>query len=144
MELTKMKHGPFTSHLDTTMSFLNRIVSKYPEEDTISFLGEEKEKLHTTIQSLGEHITRGKAKLEDLWSNDSRMVFELSSVFIHRGSSPSWGHYFFYTRHLPDKPESWFKMNDSQVTAVSKEEVLADSTNSTANAYLVGTPSSRF
>jgi hypothetical protein len=28
-------------------------------------------------------------------------------------------------------------MNDSQVTAVSKEEVLADTTDSTANAYLV-------
>lgn len=67
--------------------------------------------------------------------------YELTSVFIHRGTSPSWGHYFFYTRHLPHDPDSWFKLNDSDVSMVSKNEVLADTTDTTngnANAYLVG------
>ena len=58
-------------------------------------------------------------------------------VFIHRGSSPSWGHYFFYSRNLPDHPDSWFKYNDSDVSEVLKDEVLADTTGSTANPYLV-------
>jgi len=131
------EHTSFMGHLDTAISFIDRLPLDYPKDDVCSFLGEEKEKLRATVQTLGEQITRSKAQLEELWSTDSRMAYELSSVFIHRGSSPSWGHYFFYTRNLPDKPDSWFKMNDSQVTAVSKEEVLADSTNSTANAYLV-------
>ena len=65
--------------------------------------------------------------------------YELTSVFIHRGSSPSFGHYFFYSRNLPSEPDSWFKYNDSDVSAVSKDEVLADTTGSTANPYMVRT-----
>ena len=67
----------------------------------------------------------------------SAPAYELTTVFIHPGSSPSWGHYFFYSRNLPDHPESWFKYNDSDVSKVSKDEVLADTTGSTANPYMV-------
>ena len=129
--------GSYMNHLDTAKSFLEQLPRKYPGRAVVEFLGSENEKLRTTLQALGESVTRCKAQLEELWSQESSMIYELSSVFIHRGSSPSWGHYFFYTRHLPDRPDSWFKMNDSEVTAVTKEEVLADTTDSTANAYLV-------
>jgi ubiquitin carboxyl-terminal hydrolase 25 len=133
----RKKHGSYMKHMDTAIPFLNQLPCEYPGKDVANFLGGEREKLRSMVQALGERVTRCKAQLEELWAKESKMVYELSSVFFHRGSSPSWGHYFFYTRHLPDKPDSWFKMNDSQVTAVSKEEVLADTTDSTANAYLV-------
>ena len=78
-----------------------------------------------------------KHELEDIWKNDSEAVYQLTSVFIHRGSSPSFGHYFFYSRNLPDYPDQWFKYNDSSVSIVSKDEVFADTTGSTANPYMV-------
>jgi ubiquitin carboxyl-terminal hydrolase 25/28 len=86
-----------------------------------------------------------KNRLEGLWSGqeDQKYAYELTSVFIHRGTSPSWGHYFFYSRNLPDKPDEWFKYNDSDVTAIGKQEVLADTTGDTANPYLVSTSSTR-
>jgi ubiquitin carboxyl-terminal hydrolase 25 len=124
-------------HMDIAISFLNQLPYDYVGNEVANFLGNERVKLHSMMQTIGERVTRCKAQLEEQWAQESKMVYELSSVFVHRGSSPSWGHYFFYTRHLPDKPDSWFKMNDSQVTSVSQEEVLADTTDSTANAYLV-------
>lgn len=78
-----------------------------------------------------------KAQLEDIWKDENQASYELTSVFIHRGESPSWGHYFFYSGNLPDHPDEWFKYNDSDVSVVSKSEVLADTTGSTANPYLV-------
>lgn len=89
------------------------------------------------IEKLRERVKTLKDELEDLWASSRTVEYELTSVFIHRGSSPSWGHYFFYSRHLPDAPDSWFKYNDSDVSLVSKDEVLADTTGSTANPYLV-------
>jgi len=83
------------------------------------------------------HAAELKLQLEDIWKNESQALYELTSVFIHRGESPSWGHYFFYSRNLPDHPDEWFKYNDSDVSVVSKDEVLADTTGSTANPYLV-------
>lgn len=83
------------------------------------------------------NATQLKARIEDIWKDDTSAAYELTSVFIHRGSSPSWGHYFFYSRNLPDNPDQWFRYNDSDVTVVSKDEVLADTTGSTANPYMV-------
>ena len=78
-----------------------------------------------------------KEQIEQIWKDETAAAYELTSVFIHRGSSPSWGHYFFYSRNLPEQPDSWFKYNDSDVSKVPKEEVLADTTGSTANPYMV-------
>lgn len=78
-----------------------------------------------------------KEQLEDVWKDDKSAPYELASVFIHRGSSPSWGHYFLYSRNLPHDADEWFKYNDSDVSAVPKEEVFADTTGSTANPYMV-------
>lgn len=95
-----------------------------------------------------DHITREiaecraraaelKAQLEAIWADESRAEYELASVFVHRGPTPTFGHYFIYQRWLPDHKDEWFKYNDSDVSLATKEEVLADTTGSTANPYLV-------
>ncbi len=93
--------------------------------------------LHTEIEELHPEIGSLKSELEEIWENERKVPYELTSVFIHRGSTPTFGHYFFYSRNLPDSPDQWFKYNDSEVSVISKEEVLADTTGSTANPYLV-------
>jgi ubiquitin carboxyl-terminal hydrolase 25/28 len=108
------------------------------------FLNRERVALSKTITDSREQATKLKEQLEELWRDDGSAEYELCSVFIHRGTSPSWGHYFFYSRNLPDDPDSWFKYNDSDVSVVSKEEVLADTTGSTANPYLVSVSSHSF
>lgn len=89
------------------------------------------------VDELRSKAIKLKEELESIWRTETKAPYELTSVFVHRGASPSWGHYFFYSRHLPDQPDAWFKYNDSDVTEVSKDEVLADTTGSTANPYLV-------
>lgn len=100
-------------------------------------IGNESKRLEDELKSLRAEVSGLKQELEALWKDEQMAEYELTSVFIHRGSSPSWGHYFFYARNLPDKPDEWFKYNDSTVTMAKKEEVLADTTGSTANPYLV-------
>jgi ubiquitin carboxyl-terminal hydrolase 25/28 len=100
-------------------------------------MNREQDMLKVEIEEARARVTQLKADLEEIWKDDVEAAYELTSVFMHRGSSPSWGHYFFYSRHLPDQPDSWFKYNDSDVSVVSKDEVLADTTGSTVNPYLV-------
>jgi ubiquitin carboxyl-terminal hydrolase 25/28 len=107
------------------------------EDDFLQHLTEEQSRVGEEISQLRIRIDSLKNELEFLWKDSTEAAYELTSVFIHRGSSPSWGHYFFYSRHLPENPDSWFKYNDSDVCVVSKDEVLADTTGSTANPYLV-------
>lgn len=107
------------------------------EEELIQQLREEQARIRQEIDGLRHRIDVLKNDLETLWADSHEVAYELTSVFIHRGSSPSWGHYFFYSRHLPGSPDSWFKYNDSDVTVVEKQDVLADTTGSTANPYLV-------
>lgn len=106
-------------------------------EDVVAQLNEEQALVKVEIDDLRSRVVRLKEDLESLWLTETNAPYELTSVFVHRGSSPSWGHYFFYSRNLPDHPDSWFKYNDSNVSEVSKDEVLADTTGSTANPYLV-------
>ena len=136
-----LQYAPFAPSLAGTASFLGspKFIAKVAAIDP---------SLATSLQTESQHVadllereraraTLLKTKLEDLWRNDVSAAYELTSVFIHRGSSPSWGHYFFYSRHLPDNPDSWFKYNDSDVSVVSKDEVLRDTTGDTANPYMV-------
>lgn len=129
--------GPAAAALSSTRDFLSKIVLADIDDELIFDMGEEQTFLEDEIQNLRTRIKELKDQLENIWRDETKVAYELTSVFIHRGSSPSWGHYFFYSRHLPDAPDSWFKYNDSDVTIVSKDEVLADTTNSTANPYLV-------
>ncbi|KAJ4470797.1 hypothetical protein J3R30DRAFT_3408070 [Lentinula aciculospora] len=93
--------------------------------------------VQTEIHRLRTRIPQLKAQLESLWVDNKEVEYELTSVFIHRGSSPSFGHYFFYSRNLPEKPDAWFKYNDEDVSEVGKEEVFRDTTGETANPYLL-------
>ena len=107
------------------------------DEGFLERVREEKAKIQDEIAKLRERASELKTLLEDIWKDEKRAEYDLTAVFIHRGSSPSFGHYFIYQRWLPDHPDQWFKYNDSDVSVVSKEEVLADTTGSTANPYLV-------
>ena len=137
--------GSYWTTIDHTHSFLSKLDGiPVPGLDTelLNHVANERDLLKSEIEHLGVRARILKGELENIWQDETEVAYELTSVFIHRGSSPSWGHYFFYSRHLPDSPDSWFKYNDSDVTVVSKDEVLGDTTGSTANPYLVCHPSS--
>ena len=106
------------------------------DDQLLSDLSAERDYVSDELDMLRASAASLKQELEDIWREEHEAVYELTSVFIHRGSTPQWGHYFFYSRHLPENPDSWFKYNDSEVGVVPKEEVLADTTGSTANPYM--------
>jgi len=138
--LTEHKHAPFGACLDSTLNFLTKqenVVLPQLDDELVAQLNNEQEVIKTEVEELRNEIVRLKKALEDIWKDDTTFAYELTSVFIHRGSSPSFGHYFFYSPNLPDRPEEWFKYNDSTVTEVAKGEVLADTTGSNANPYLL-------
>lgn len=137
--LTEEKPVTYHSALTDTCNFLSKfeLSNEDMDDETISELLAEPPLIEDEISSLRTEEASLKAELELLWADDKQAEYELTSVFIHRGSSPSFGHYFFYSRHLPSNPDSWFKYNDSEVTEVTKQEVLADTTGSTANPYLL-------
>ncbi|GLB43607.1 putative peptidase C19 family protein [Lyophyllum shimeji] len=136
------KDGAYLSALENTSNWLSKVGTSETDldmldDDLLFQLHSEQGLLRTEIDELRARADRLKEELEAIWRDSTEIAYELTSVFIHRGSSPSFGHYFFYSRHLPDHPDSWFKYNDSDVTVVSKDEVLADTTGSTANPYLL-------
>ncbi|TFK56339.1 cysteine proteinase [Heliocybe sulcata] len=137
--LTQGRHAPYGQRLSDTHEFLTDHRAYLPEggDDLLAHLKRDEEQLQVKLDRLRAHAVELKKDLEAVWENDREAAYELTSVFIHRGTSPSWGHYFFYSRHLPDRPDEWFKYNDSSVSAVSKEEVLRDTTGDTANPYLL-------
>jgi len=135
--LTHSKHAPFAAALNSTLGFLSKQEGVQLDEDLIAQLNQEQVYVNAEIEELRSSVVKLKEELESIWSTETKVPYELTSVFVHRGASPSWGHYFFYSRNLPDQPDVWFKYNDSDVTEVSKDEVLADTTGSTANPYLL-------
>jgi len=135
--LTHDKHAPFDTALNSTRGFLSKQEAVQLDEDLMAQLSKEHDYIKAEIDELRSKVVKLKDELESIWHADTKTPYELTSVFVHRGASPSWGHYFFYSRNLPDHPDLWFKYNDSDVTEVSKDEVLADTTGSTANPYLL-------
>ncbi|KAF8973501.1 hypothetical protein BDZ97DRAFT_1648272 [Flammula alnicola] len=138
--LIEGKDSPFVTSLEHTRGFLLKLQSgSVPgiDAELLQQLDDETIRVRAEIDRLRARVDLLKEELESIWNDCTEAAYELTSVFIHRGSSPSWGHYFFYSRHLPESPDSWFKYNDSDVTVVSKDEVLADTTGSTANPYLL-------
>ncbi|KAI0801543.1 cysteine proteinase [Fomes fomentarius] len=137
--LTQGKHAPFAPALAHIADFLSQQTTlELPaDESLVSSLRTEEAFITEQLRVEREKTSRLKQQLEDIWKDETSAAYELTSVFIHRGSSPSWGHYFFYSRNLPDHPDQWFKYNDSDVSQVSKDEVLADTTGSTANPYML-------
>ncbi|KAK2461522.1 hypothetical protein APHAL10511_005985 [Amanita phalloides] len=131
---------PYWSTIENTHLFLSKldgILLSGLDVQLLNQMENERDLLKSEVESMRGRAKTLKEELENIWQDDTEVAYELTSVFIHRGSSPSWGHYFFYSRHLPDSPDSWFKYNDSDVTIVTKDEVLADTTGSTANPYLL-------
>jgi len=138
--LSEGKDAPYALSLLHTSKFLGGLqANQMPgiDDELLHQLDEEQQRIRFDIDGLRARIEALKEELEMLWNDCREAAYQLTSVFIHRGSSPSFGHYFFYSRHLPDAPDSWFKYNDSDVSLVSKDEVLADTTGSTANPYLL-------
>lgn len=107
------------------------------DSELSEYLESEKEHVSVELEGARSEAKTHKEELEKLWADSSDAEYELCSVFIHRGNSPSWGHYFFYSRDLPNNPDQWYKYNDSEVTLVGKDEIFKDTTGSTANPYLV-------
>ncbi|EKM83956.1 hypothetical protein AGABI1DRAFT_67056 [Agaricus bisporus var. burnettii JB137-S8] len=138
--LSEGKNSPFAMSIEQSIGFLSGLENGSEigvDDDLLFHLNQERTHVLDEIELLRQRAKTLKDELEELWNTSRKVEYELTSVFIHRGSSPSYGHYFFYSRHLPDAPDSWFKYNDSDVSLVSKEEVLADTTGSTANPYLL-------
>ncbi|KAG8912155.1 ubiquitin-specific protease ubp2 [Tulasnella sp. 417] len=136
-ELTKGTGIPYDKALTNTYNLITH-QNLFPlDADLLHDLETESELLKAELAQCREEAASLKAALEDLWKDSRNVEYELSSVFIHRGSSPSFGHYFFYARDLPDNPDKWLKYNDQDVASVPKAEVLADTTGSTANPYLL-------
>ncbi|KAG6836077.1 hypothetical protein H0H93_011620 [Arthromyces matolae] len=133
------KDVPFLTAIENTATFVNMLGpdADITDEELRTTLTDEQRILRDEIDALRQEASSLKEELEGVWRDNSEIAYELTSVFTHRGSSPSFGHYFFYSRNLPNQPDSWFKYNDSDVTVVPKEEVLADTTGSTANPYLL-------
>lgn len=141
LNVSLSKHAPFTSALSNTHDILKGLQETMllPELDDqlLCDLSAERAYVSDELDMLRASAASLKQELEDIWRDEHEAVYELTSVFIHRGATPQWGHYFFYSRHLPENPDSWFKYNDSEVSVVPKDEVLANSTGSTANPYMV-------
>ncbi|TBU41273.1 cysteine proteinase [Dichomitus squalens] len=137
--LTQGKHAPFASAFANTVDYLSKqtAINLPPDDELLVSLSSEESLIEEQLRTDREKMATLKQQIEDTWKDETSAAYELTSVFIHRGSSPSWGHYFFYSRNLPDRPDEWFKYNDSDVSAVSKDEVLADTTGSTANPYML-------
>ena len=60
---------------------------------------------------------------------NNKLVYQLYGVIIHKGLSLESGHYYSYVRN--DKNHKWYKMNDTSVLEVHKDEVLS------AQAYML-------
>ncbi|KZV90932.1 cysteine proteinase [Exidia glandulosa HHB12029] len=142
--LTQGKHAPYTGALQHTLNFLKGQEAIELESDVddklVAFLNSEQGVLEDETKTLRARIATLVEQREALWATvpaSPQADYELTSVFVHRGSGPSWGHYFFYSRNLPDKPDEWFKYNDSDVTIATRDEVLRDTTGDTANAYML-------
>ncbi|CAE6464645.1 unnamed protein product [Rhizoctonia solani] len=137
--LGQVENNKLTASIDGSKKFLYAIKDEHVDidDDLLAHLKEEVLSIEEEIADKRTRCQQLKEQLEAFWKDEREAEYHLASVFIHRGTSPSFGHYFFYSRHLPEKPDEWFKYNDSEVTAVSKDEVLADGTGSTANPYLL-------
>ncbi|CAE6436195.1 unnamed protein product [Rhizoctonia solani] len=137
--LGQVDSNKLTASIDGVKKFLYTIKDEHVDVDDelLAHLKEEVISIEDEIADKRARCQQLKEQLEAFWKDEREAEYHLSSVFIHRGTSPSFGHYFFYSRHLPGKPDEWFKYNDSEVVAVSKDEVLADGTGSTANPYLL-------
>ncbi|KAK9727888.1 ubiquitin-specific protease ubp2 [Basidiobolus ranarum] len=99
------------------------------------------EVLTKAAQNAKDQVANAESKIKEL-EGESQLLFEdlqedeyvLHAVFIHQGEA-TYGHYWIYIYDFTD--DKWYKYNDANVTEVAESEVLADTTNSTANPYCI-------
>lgn len=137
-ELTKSKihlepskaFGDLFTHL-ANQPDLNDVLTTELAEDTVA----EARDCSDEIDSLKLTITTTRASIEALWSACQDVVYQLSAVFIHRGTASS-GHYFIYQRDSK-RPERWLKYNDSIVTDIDPNEEIFRETTGDQNPYFL-------
>ncbi|EJU02532.1 cysteine proteinase [Dacryopinax primogenitus] len=139
--LTQDSSGSFLQAMDFTRKFLDeqkQVDIPAWNTEASQTLESERHALNRRIEELRARAASLKEELEAVWADEKAAEYELCSVFIHRGKrNHAFGHYWLYSRVLPDHPDNWYKYNDSTITAVKKSDVLGDLTGSTANPYLL-------
>nr|ODN88380.1 hypothetical protein L203_02993 [Cryptococcus depauperatus CBS 7841] len=109
--------------------------------DLLDALNEEASEVDKEIEELQQSLPRLKARMNEIWKeeqeNDEDCVYELVSVFMHRGRTSGSGHYWTYQAHLPEQSDEFYSYNDEKVAVVPASEVLQDRTGSDANPALL-------
>ncbi|GAA6047543.1 hypothetical protein JCM3770_005799 [Rhodotorula araucariae] len=91
--------------------------------------------LEAEIDALQRRVAEVRDEISRVWSGaEAGTRYELTAVFIHRGTALS-GHYYIYQRDHRN-PERWLRYNDSVVSEVDKDEVFREMTGDT-NAYFL-------
>jgi ubiquitin carboxyl-terminal hydrolase 25/28 len=104
------------------------------DSDFSQFLGEEADRVEKESKEALKEIAALKASVEELWKDEKRMEYVLTSVFMHRGEA-SHGHYFLNQRKLTPQDQepssTWFKYNDQTVMQVNWSDVHRDQSGAT-------------
>ncbi|BGP36249.1 ubiquitin-specific protease ubp2 [Rhodotorula kratochvilovae] len=91
--------------------------------------------LEAEIDALQSRVGELREEIKRVWSDkEEQTTYELTAVFIHRGTALS-GHYYIYQRDHRN-PQRWLRYNDSVVSEVDKDEVFRETTGDT-NAYFL-------
>jgi ubiquitin carboxyl-terminal hydrolase 25/28 len=102
--------------------------------DLSNFLGEEANRVEEEVKEAQKEILALKSSVEELWKDETRMEYILTSVFMHRGEA-SHGHYFLNQRKLTpqdhEPSSTWYKYNDQTVTEVTWSDVHRDQSGAT-------------
>ncbi|KAI8982326.1 hypothetical protein BDF20DRAFT_817902 [Mycotypha africana] len=108
--------------------------SKEELEKALNILEREKNYTRQKMVESTKKIKDLEEKIKHQYDDCQGMAYKLHAVFIHQGQA-SYGHYWIYI--LDHKEDQWWRYNDSQVTKVQEQEVVRDTTGSTANAYFL-------
>lgn len=100
----------------------------------LGLLQKEADEKKRLIQDGITNIQLLKEKIQNQYSDYSKLAYNLHAVFIHQGQA-NYGHYWIYI--YDHKGDQWWKYNDSLVTKVPETEILNDTTGSTANPYFL-------
>ncbi|KAI1783766.1 hypothetical protein LXA43DRAFT_1129627 [Ganoderma leucocontextum] len=110
-----VQHAPFAPAFGNTVEYLTKqtVIDLGLDDEFAVSLSHEESLITEQLRVERERTTALKTQMEEIWKDETAAAYELTSVFIHCGSSPSWGYYFFYSRNLPARPDEWFKYNDA-------------------------------
>ncbi|UZJ56963.1 hypothetical protein CBS101457_006283 [Exobasidium rhododendri] len=102
------------------------------------FLNQEAARVDAELKAIEEEIIRLKNLVEELWQDEKRYEYVLTSVFMHRGEA-SHGHYFLNQRKVTQGETDlslslsnvWYKYNDQTITEINWSEVHRDQSGAT-------------